>query len=124
MEELYFLSKIDPTKTLSPAEILEKERLNKARIKKKMISQLIKMQYMWISMHRISEKEIRAMDDKELHRQYQMHSKLWEDYINKPIPAQTCEACGVQVGKAEMMVTVDGKTVYANDYCRECYDTQ
>lgn len=115
------MSRIDPTKTLTPAEILEKEKLNKARIKKKMISQLIKMQYMWIPMHRVSEKDIKSLDDKELHRQYQMHSALWEDYINKPKTPNTCDACGIQTGKYEVAVTIDGKTEYATDYCRECY---
>lgn len=115
------MSKIDSKKALTPAEILEKERLNKARIKKKLISQLIKMQNMWIPMHRISEKDIRALDDKELHRQYQMHSKLWEDYINKPVAPKTCETCGIQVGTSEVVLTVDGQRVHYNDKCKECY---
>jgi len=114
------LSQIDSNKALTPAQA-EQERLIKARIKKKMISQMLKMQYMWIKMHRISEAEIRAMDDKELHRQYKMHSKLWEDYINKPQEPKTCEKCGVEVGKYEVLLTVEGKQTYFNDTCRECY---
>jgi hypothetical protein len=116
------LSRVDPTKTLTPAELaLEKEKVNKARIKKKMISQLIKMQYMWIPMHRMSEKDIRALDDKQLHVQYKMHSKLWEDYINKPVAPETCGSCGIQVGKAEVLTKdEDGKLVYDNEFCREC----
>jgi hypothetical protein len=116
------LSKIDSKKALTPAEAeAEKERLIKARLRKKMISQMLKMQFMWIKLHRISEEEIRAMDEKELHRQFKMHSKLWEDYVNKPKEPKLCEVCGIQVGKAEVVLTVDGKQTYFNDKCRECY---
>jgi organic radical activating enzyme len=106
----------------TPKEQVAYEILVAERLKKKMISQLIEMQHMWIKMHRISEKEIRSYDDNELRVQYQMHDTLWSDYIIKPKAPKLCESCGVEVGRCEVLIMTDGKQVQYNDKCRECYD--
>jgi hypothetical protein len=121
IEEFDVLIKFRKKSDRTPIEQVAYEILVAERLKKKMITELIQMQYMWISMHRTSEEAIKSFDDDELRRQYQMHSTLWEDYINKPKAPTTCDACGIQTGKYEVAVTIDGKTEYATDYCRECY---
>lgn len=120
-EELDVLVKFRKKSDRTPKEQVAYEILVAERLKKKMITELIQMQYMWIKMHRASEDTIRSYDDAELHRQYQMHSVLWEDYVNKPKAPNTCNACGVETGKYEVEVVVDGSLIVANDYCRECY---
>jgi hypothetical protein len=120
-DELVILVKFRKKSDRTPKEQVAYEILVAERLKKKMIAELIQMQYMWIKMHRASEDTIRSYDDAELHRQYQMHSVLWEDYVNKPKAPNTCNACGVETGKHEVEAVVDGSLIVADDYCRECY---
>ena len=121
-EELKVLLKFRKKSDRTPKEQKAYEILVKERLKKKMISQLVSMQAMWIKTHRIPEKEISSYNDNELRRQYQMHDTLWGDYILKPTMPKLCETCGIEVGRCEVLMTVDGKSFQYNDKCRECYE--
>lgn len=124
LEELQALTTFRKKSDRTPMEQFVHEILVGLRLKKMMISKLIDMQYMWIGSHRISDNEIKSYDGDELRRQYKMHDILWNDYVNKPKAPQLCQACGIEVGRCEVVATVDGNTVYANDYCRECYSNE
>lgn len=108
---------------MTPAERAEYDRKQYEQLIKRSRRQLKEMQQMWIPMHRYSEDYIDSLEDKYLLELCKRHADLWIAYDNKPIKPDTCETCGVEVGKCEVvLVGSDGEMAYYNKECRQCYD--
>jgi hypothetical protein len=91
------------------------------RLRKKLVSQLGDMQYMWIPMHRMTTEEIEGLDQLELESQHRKHSTLWVEFKSKPKAPVTCESCGIQTGKYENHLLNDqDKMEWYNEECQEC----
>jgi hypothetical protein len=104
------------------------EKMNKVEIKKqeerlrkKLVSQLGTMQYMWIPIHRMSTEEIEALDKLELESQHRKHSTLWVEFKSKPKAPVVCLSCGIQTGKYENHLLNDQDVMeWYNDECLDC----
>ena len=91
------------------------------RLRKKLVTQLGNMQYMWIPKHRMTTEEIEGLDKLELESQHRKHSTLWVEYKVKPVAPVVCLSCGVQTGKYENHLLNDQDQMeWYNDECREC----
>ena len=104
------------------------EKMNKVevkkqeeRLRKKLVSQLGDMQYMWIPMHRMTTEEIEALDQLELESQHRKHTTLWVEFKSKPKAPVVCLSCGVQTAKWENhLLNHEDKMEWYNDECQEC----
>ena len=96
-------------------------RKQEERLRKKLVTQLGTMQYMWIPMHRMSTEEIEKLDQLELESQHRKHSTLWVEFKSKPVAPATCATCGKETGKWENHLLNDQDQMeWFNDECREC----
>ena len=104
------------------------EKMNKVEIKKqeerlrkKLVTQLGTMQYMWIPIHRMSTVEIEALDKLELERAHRMHSTLWVEFKSKPKAPVVCLSCGVETSKYENHLLNDQDVMeWYIDECQDC----
>ena len=91
------------------------------RLRKKLVTQLGNMQYMWIPMHRMSTEEIQGLDQLELESQHRGHSTLWVEYKTKPIAPAVCLSCGKETSKYENhLLNHENVMEYYNDECQDC----
>ena len=91
------------------------------RLRKKLVTQLGTMQYMWIPMHRMTTEEIEGLDRLELESQHRKHSTLWIEFKSKPTAPVVCLSCGIQTGKYENHLLNDqDKMEWYNDECQDC----
>jgi len=104
------------------------EKMNKVevkkqeeRLRKKLVTQLGTMQYMWIPPHRMVTEEIETLDKLELERQHRMHSTLWIEFKSKPVAPKVCASCGKETGKYENhLLNYEDVMEWYNDECQEC----
>jgi hypothetical protein len=104
------------------------EKMNKVEIKKqeerlrkKLVTQLGTMQYMWIPIHRMSTEEIEGLDRLELESQHRKHSTLWVEYKTKPVAPVVCLSCGKETGKYENhLLNHENVMEWYNEECQDC----
>lgn len=80
-----------------------------AREKKKMVSKLKDMQYIWIPMHRISEQDIDKIgenvdevSEKKFISVYKNHYELWTQFGDKkPKKEPLCKTCEFEISNKE-----------------------
>ena len=91
------------------------------RLRKKLVTQLGTMQYMWIPMHRMKPEEIEALDKQELESQHRKHSTLWTEFKSKPKAPELCLSCGKETAKYENhLLNHEDKMEWYNEECRDC----
>jgi hypothetical protein len=91
------------------------------RLRKKLVTQLGAMQYMWIPMHRMKTEEIESLDKLELESQHRKHYTLWTEFKSKPKAPVKCLSCGKETAKFENhLLNYEDKMEWYNDECQDC----
>lgn len=91
------------------------------RLRRKLITQLESMQYMWCKPHRLTSEKIESLSTLELEREHRLHSTLWVEYKIKPIAPKICLSCKKETGKYEnYLLNTNNEMEWYNDECQTC----